>query len=60
MKTTIELPAALYQSAKELAVSRNLPLGELIVWLLARTFTEGNQPESSGDDDFSEWRGELL
>jgi hypothetical protein len=59
MKTTIDLPDALYQSARELAISENKPLSELIAALVIRAMAE-NGFESPDNGEFVDWRAELL
>lgn len=58
MKTVIDLPDALFQSAQELSILENTPLPELIADLLSRALT--SPPLANLDESFHDWRGELL
>lgn len=59
MKTTIDLPDALYQSARDLAISENKLLSELIAALVIRAMAE-NGFESPDHGEPVDWRAELL
>lgn len=59
METTLDLPEALLQSARERAIAERTSLAELIAALVSRGLAE-IRPESALDEDFTEWRNELL
>lgn len=59
METTLDLPEALIRSARARAIAEHTSLAELIAALVSRELAE-IRPEPAVDEDFAEWRRELL